>query len=129
VRHPKDKGKWNEMFDCREAGSHQLIQNPGATLAELNHLMKEWSLTSTARKNTAQLMRSRLLFFTERERPALSPFPTTRSSFAEWKQATVHPDHYIQYRRKTSPSRTPYLGKKSGSGIRAHIKGLFQRKN
>jgi len=113
VRHPKDKGKVErDVPTVREAVRIRLIQNPGATLAELNHLMKDWSLTKYGRKEHGTIHEKPFVVFTERERPALRPLPDHPFELAEWKQATVHPDHYIQYRRKTFSVPHAYLGKK-----------------
>ncbi len=38
--------------------------------------------------------------FRDREQPQLKPLPPQPFDIAQWKQAKVHPDHYIQFNNK-----------------------------
>ena len=49
--------------------------------------------------------------FAQIEQPSLSPLPFEPFEVADWKQATVHPDHYIQFKRKAYSVPHPYIGR------------------
>ncbi len=126
VRHPKDKGKVErDVQTVREAARIRLIQNPGATLAELNRLMKEWSLDDYGQRDHGTTGEKPYLVFTERERPHLKPLPEHPFELATWKVATVHPDHYIQFRGKAFSVPHAYLGKKVWIRASEHILKVF----
>ena len=128
VRHPKDKGKVErDVQTVREAVRVTLVQNPSATVAELNRLMKHWSLNVYGQKEHGTTGEKPFLAFTERERPALKPLPAHPFELAEWKQATVHPDHYIQFRGKAYSVGHAYLGKKVWIRASEHIVKVFFR--
>ena len=126
VRHPKDKGKVErDVPTVREAVRIKLVQNPGTSLAELNRLMKEWSLNEYGQNEHGTTGEKPFVVFTERERPALKALPDKRFELAEWKQATVHPDHYIQYGGKAYSIPHAYLGKKVWVRASEHILKVF----
>ena len=113
IRHPKDKGKVErDVQTVREAVRIRVVQNPGATLSELNRLMKDWSLNDYGQRDHGTTHEKPFIVFTEREKLALMALPERRFEVAEWKQATVHPDHYIQFRRKAFSVPHAYVGKK-----------------
>jgi Mu transposase, C-terminal domain len=113
VRHPKDKGKVErDVQTVREAVRIRLIQNPTITLHDLNRLMKQWSLTEYGLTEHGTTHEKPFVVFTQRERPVLKPLPERSFELAQWKQATVHPDHYIQYHGKAFSVPHAYLGKK-----------------
>lgn len=112
VRHPKDKGKVErDVQTVREAVRMIIVQNPGATLSELNRLLKQWSTNDYGLREHGTTREKPWTVFTERERPALKALPAEHFELAEWKQATVHPDHYIQFRGKAYSVPHAYVGK------------------
>lgn len=113
VREPKDKGKVErDVQSVREAGRMILVQHPGAPLSELNRLINDWSMNQYGRKEHGTTHERPLTVLLERERPALTPLPESRFEPAEWRQATVHPDHYIQFRTKAYSIPHAYVGKR-----------------
>jgi hypothetical protein len=112
VRHPTDKGKVErDVQTVREALRIIIVQNPGIGLPELNRLMKDWTLNIYGQRDHGTTREKPLTVFLERERPALKPLPQERFVVAEWKQATVHPDHYIQFRGKAYSVPHAYVTK------------------
>jgi hypothetical protein len=50
--------------------------------------------------------------FIDKEQPALKPLPSEPFEIALWKEATVHPDHYVQLGIKAYSVPHDYVGKK-----------------
>lgn len=112
VRRPKDKGKVErDVQTVREAVHKEIVQHPVADLAELNRLVKEWSLQVYGQHVHGTTGEKPFLVFQEREQPALLALPPDPFEPAIWKQATVHPDHYIQFERKAYSVPHAYVGK------------------
>jgi transposase len=112
VRHPKDKGKVErDVQTVREEARKEMVQHPQAGVAELNRLMNGWSLSVYGQREHGTTGEKPYTVFIERERPALKALPEKRLELAEWKQATVHPDHYIQFRGKAYSMPHAYVGR------------------
>jgi transposase len=112
VRHPKDKGKVErDVQTVREAVRILIVQNPIVGLAELNRLIKDWCINTYGNKEHGTTHEKPYEVFLQREKPALKPLPAEPFKVAVWKQATVHPDHYIQFRSQTFSVPHAYLGK------------------
>lgn len=112
VRHPKDKGKVErDVQTVREAVHKEIVQHPGADLAELNRLMKHWSLDIYGQHVHGSTGEKPFVIFQEREQPALRTLQAEPFEPCVWKKATVHPDHYIQFERKAYSVPHAYVGK------------------
>ena len=112
VKAPKDKGKVErDVQTVREAVRMQILLNPDAGLAELNRLMLRWSVEEYGMRNHGTTHEKPYEILLQRERPALKPLPEGDFEVAVWKQATVHPDHYIQFQNKAYSIPHAYLGK------------------
>lgn len=112
VRHPKDKAKVErDVQTVREAVRLIVVQNPDAGRAELNRLIKQWSLNNYGLREHGTTHEKPLAVLRERERPALKKLPDEPFELAQWKGATVHPDHYIQFRGKAYSVPHAYVGK------------------
>jgi transposase len=112
VRHPKDKGKVErDVRTVRDAVRKLIVLNPTSPVAELNRLIKRWSTDEYGQHLHGTTREKPSSAFTERERPALLALPTERFELAEWKQATVHPDHYVQFKGKAYSIPHAYVGK------------------
>ena len=126
VRHPKDKGKVErDVKTVREAVRIQLVLHPTATLAELNRLIKHWSLNEYGQQVHGTTGEKPFVVFTEQEKPALKSLPDRPFDLAEWKQATVHPDHFIQFHGKSYSIPHAYVGKKVWIRASGHILKVF----
>ena len=126
VAHPKDKGKVErDVRTVRQTMRKILVLNPTASLAELNRLAKRWCIEEYGQKRHGTTGEQPYVVFTERERPLLKALPSDRFEVAEWKQATVHPDHYIQFKGKAYSVATAYIGKKVWIRATEHILQVF----
>jgi transposase len=126
VRHPKDKGKVErDVQTVREALRMQIVLHPGAPIGELARLMKHWSLNDYGGRNHGTTHEQPYQVFCQRERPALKSLPAERFEVALWKQATVHPDHYIQFQGKAYSIPHAYVGKKVWVRATEHVLRVF----
>jgi len=112
IFHPKDKGKVErDVRTVREAVRKEIVQNPSIGLSELNRIMKHWSINIYGQKEHGTTRQKPYAVFLETEQPALKALPAEPFELAVWKKATVHPDHYIQFRGKAYSVPHQYLGK------------------
>jgi len=126
IRQPKDKAKVErDVQTVREALCMQIVLNPGATLGELTRLMKQWSINDYGQRQHGTTHEQPYQAFCQRERPALKALPADRFEVAVWKQATVHPDHYIQFQGKAYSIPHAYLGKKVWVRASEHLLQVF----
>lgn len=126
VARPQDKGKVErDVRTVRQAVRKLLVLNPGASIAELNHLVKNWCVQEYGRKRHGTTREQPYVVFTDRERPLLNALPADRFEIAQWKQATVHPDHYIQFNGKSYSVATAYVGKKVWIRATEHLVQVF----
>jgi transposase len=128
IRRPKDKGKVErDVQTVREAVRREIVMNPSITLRELNQAMKHWMLHEYGERAHGTTREKPLVAFTERERPALKPLPDERFEISVWKQATVHPDHYIQFRGKAFSVPHAYVTKKVWIRATEHLLQVFHQ--
>lgn len=126
IRHPKDKGKVErDVQTVREALRTQIVLHPGAGLGELAQLMKHWSINDYGGRKHGTTHEQPYQVFCQREKAALKALPAERFEVALWKQATVHPDHYIQFRGKAYSIPHAYLGKKVWVRATEHLLRVF----
>lgn len=126
VQKPKDKGKVErDVQTVRQAARMQMVLNPSATLGELNQAMKQWVLQEYGEHTHGTTREKPFVAFTEREKPALKPLPADRFEISTWKQATVHPDHYIQFKGKAFSVPTAYITKKVWIRASEHTLRVF----
>lgn len=112
IKSPKDKGKVErDVQTVRQAVRIQILTSPDAGLAELDRLLRRWCTEDYGMKKHGTTREKPYEVFLERERPVLKPLPETDFELAVWKQATVHPDHYIQFQNKAYSIPHAYLGK------------------
>lgn len=113
VASPKDKGKVErDVQTIREQFRKLIAINPHITLDEANTAIKKWIITEYGTRKHGTTNQKPYLLFTETEQPLLLPLPIEPYEAALWKEATVHPDHYIQVNKKAYSIPHPYVGKK-----------------
>jgi len=113
VASPKDKGKVErDVQTIREQFRKLIAINPHITLDEASTAIKKWIITEYGTKKHGTTNQKPYMLFTETERPLLLPLPIEPYEAALWKEATVHPDHYIQVNKKAYSIPHPYVGKK-----------------
>jgi transposase len=126
VARPKDKGKVErDVQTVREAVRRIIVLNPSITLGELNREALLWSKQEYGLHPHGTTGEKPLVVFTEREKPALRPLPSESFEVSCWKQATVHPDHYVQYRGKAFSVPTAYVTKKVWLQATEHLLKVF----
>ena len=113
VRHPKDKGKVErDVQTVRQQARHLLHLHGQASLAELNRLLLDWCCHQYGQRKHGTTGELPFTVWQEREQPALKQLPPTPYEPVAWKEATVHPDHYVQFRNKVYSVPHAYVGKK-----------------
>lgn len=112
VAAPKDKGKVErDVQTVREFFRKTLVLTPSITLTELNRVARRWLLDEYGQRTHGTTGAKPAVLFTDYEQKALIPLPTESYTLAVWKEATVHPDHYIQVNRHFYSIPDPFVGK------------------
>lgn len=113
IAQPKDKGKVErDVPTVRQAVRKLIVLHPTADITELNRLLRLWCTQDYGQRKHGTTQSAPYCDFLEQERPALKGLPQEGFEAAEWKEATVHPDHYIQFNRKAYSVPHPYVGRK-----------------
>ena len=112
VAAPKDKGKVErDVQTVRQAFRKMRVLNPQADLVELNKMFRHWATDEYGQKKHGTTQQPPFQLFTNKEQSTLKALPADRFEAAEWKEAKVHPDHYIQFNRKAYSVPHRYVGK------------------
>jgi hypothetical protein len=112
VGSPKDKGKVErDVQTVREFFRKTIALYPSITITELNRLARLWLLNDYGQRPHGTTGQKPLVLFKDYERQALIPLPAEPYTVALWKEATVHPDHYIQINRHFYSVPDPFVGK------------------
>ncbi|MCL5035143.1 MAG: hypothetical protein M1395_08595 [Bacteroidetes bacterium] len=130
VRTPKDKGKVErDVQTAREKFKELTAVYPSITLAQLNQRIQDWLRDDYGMTKHGTTHQMPYKVFLEDEQTKLIPLPrdTFEAAFAapishllydaacrkrHWKEATVHPDCYIQVKKKSYSVPYQYAGKK-----------------
>ena len=113
VRTPKDKGKVErDVQTAREKFKELTALYPTITPAELNKKTQDWLRDGYGMTKHGTTHRMPYPVFQEEEQPKLIPLPHDEFEPAFWKEATVHPDCYIQVKKKSYSVPFQYVGKK-----------------
>lgn len=112
VRHPKDKGKVErDVQTVRQQFRKLLAIYPSITLVQANQLIQQWSINEYGQRDHGTTRLKPYPTFSDQERPQLKPLPVQPFDLAQWKQAKVHPDHYIQFNNKAYSVPHRFVGK------------------
>ena len=113
VATPKDKPVVErDVQTVREEFRKMLAVNPMVTISEVNIAITNWSVNKYGMKKHGTTQQKPFQSFTEEEKPLLKALPAEEYEVAEWKEAKVHPDHYIQVNMKRYSLPGEYIGKK-----------------
>ena len=113
VRSPKDKGKVErDVQTAREKFKELTALYPAITPAELNKRTQEWLRNDYGMTKHGTTHQMPYKVFQEEEQRELIPLPRNEFEPAFWKEATVHPDCYIQVKKKSYSVPYQYAGKK-----------------
>lgn len=115
VAHPRDKGKVErDVQSAREQFRKLLALNPDLNIQKANRLIKEWCRQEYGQREHGTTHLKPYPTFLDFEKPALKPLPSEPFEIAQWKEAKVHPDHYVQFNKKaySVPSSLCRIGEK-----------------
>jgi transposase len=112
VASPKDKGKVErDVQTIREEFTKMFVLNPSITVTEANYKIKDWLINEYGKRKHGTTQLKPYDFFKEVESPCLIPLPFDEFEIAQWKQAKVHPDCFIQVNKKSYSVPYQYVGK------------------
>jgi hypothetical protein len=112
IRHPKDKGKVErDVQTVRQQFRKLLAIYPNLTLVQANQLIQDWAINDYGQKDHGTTHVKPYPTFSDLERPQLRPLPYQPFDMSQWKQAKVHPDHYIQFNNKAYSVPHRFVGK------------------
>lgn len=112
VASPKDKGKVErDVQTVREFFRKTLALHPSITIAELNRMALNWLWDIYGQRPHGTTGAKPLVLFNEYEKKVLIPLPLEPYIVADWKEASVHPDHYIQVNRHFYSIPDRFVGK------------------
>jgi len=113
VRRPQDKGKVERDVQTVREKFKELtaVHGSAITRAELNQKMRHWLTNDYGLRRHGTTGEKPFQVFLDEEQPHLLPLPQEPFEAAYWREAKVHPDHYIQVQKKSYSVPHPYVGK------------------
>ena len=112
IASPQDKGKVErDVQTVREFFRKMRALHPSATIAELNHLVRHWLIHEYGARPHGTTGEPSYALFTQCEQSVLIQLPEVPFTVARWRQASVHPDHYLQVDGLRFPLSAEYVGK------------------
>lgn len=112
VRHPKDKGKVErDVQTIRDQFKKRKALDPDLDIQKANQRIQQWLTDCYGQRKHGTTHMKPTRVFIEQEQPSLQPLPDEPFVIACWKQATVHPDCYIQVNKKYYSVPHAYVGK------------------
>ena len=113
VRSPKDKGKVErDVQTIREKFRKIMALYPNADIQMANRLINEWIKNDYGQKEHGTTGLKPYESFIQNEKKHLNDLPIKPFELGEWKQAKVHPDCFVQYKKKYYSVPFEYSGKK-----------------
>ena len=113
VATPQDKGiVERDVQTIREQFKKLKAINNNLTIAEANKSILDWLTNKYGLRSHGTTHLKPFEEFNEREKSALMPLPIEAFEAAFWKEAVVHPDHFIQVNKKAYSIPHQYVGKK-----------------
>ncbi|MHB8931080.1 MAG: Mu transposase domain-containing protein [Melioribacteraceae bacterium] len=113
VATPQDKGiVERDVQTIREQFKKFKAINNNITIAEANKAILNWLTNKYGLRSHGTTHLKPIEEFTGREKSSLQPLPIEAFEAAFWKEAVVHPDHYIQVDKKSYSVPHQYVGRK-----------------
>ena len=113
VSKPKDKPiVERDVQTVRAQFRKMIVTRPSLNLTEANMNIRTWFTDNYGRRKHGTTNVEPMKLFQDIEQSRLMPLPDEPFQPAQWKEATVHPDHYIQVNKKAYSVPHPYVGKK-----------------
>jgi transposase len=111
VGHAKDKAKVERSVPVARQLFRKLKKlRTDLDVVRANDLALHWAQNEYGQRQHGTTGENPYPVFLETERPALRPLPSEPFEIAVWKQARVHPDHYVQFERKAYSVPSVYVG-------------------
>lgn len=112
IASPQDKGKVErDVPTVREFYRKTITLYPSASIGDLNRYALQWLVQEYGARPHGSTGEPSYVLYTKYERPALIPLPVDPFTVALWKQAVVHPDHFIQVNGYRFNLSTEFIGK------------------
>ena len=112
VASPKDKGKVErDVQTIREEFKKIQALNPALSIFQSNANIRQWLKEQYGKREHGTTHEKPFEVFSEIEQPLLKNLPSEPFDLSQWKQATVHPDCYIQFNKKAYSVAYKYIGK------------------
>ncbi len=113
IRKPKDKPiVERDVKSVRNQFRKYAALYPNLTIKHANELIRNWCIHEYGQKSHGTTGEKPYQVFKDIEQVKLKKLPLTPFQLADWKQAKVHPDCYIQYQRRFYSIPYQYIGKK-----------------
>lgn len=113
VRKPKDKGQVErDVQTIREQFRRLLALHPDLTLAYANVRILDWLKKDYGMRAHGTTNQKPYEVFMQVEKSLLKPLPVQNFQFSTWKEAKVHPDCFVQYKKKFYGVPFQYVGRK-----------------
>jgi hypothetical protein len=113
VATPKDKPKVErDVQTIRDQYRKMIVIDPSLVLPMANASILKWLVDTYGTRKHGSTHIEPMKLFKDTERPALLSLPPEPFGVAQWKEATVHPDHYIQVSKKAYSVPHRYVGTK-----------------
>jgi len=126
VASPQDKGiVERDVQTGREEFRKMLAINPLMTISEANAGIKNWIVNVYGKRNHGTTQEEPYTVFKTVEQPLLLSLPLEEYIIAQWKEATVHPDHYLQVNMKYYSMPDEYIGKKLMVKLQNNIAKIY----
>lgn len=100
-----------DVQTIREEFRKMIAKSPSYTIAELNKGILGWIINIYGQRKHGTTQLKPYEAFLSDEKPVLKPLPIEPFEAAQWKQAKVHPDHYIQVNKKAYSIPHAYVGR------------------
>jgi hypothetical protein len=111
VSSPKDKGKVeNQVKVFRQKFRELVTLYPNSSLQEINKKARLWCCQEYGHRTHGTTQLQPYPTFLEIEKQTLLPLPDRPFEIPIWKEAIVHPDHFIQFNKKAYSLPTDFIG-------------------
>jgi len=100
-----------DVQTIREEFRKMIVKNPLITISELNKEIQDWIKNTYGQRKHGTTQLKPFESFLSEEKPALMPLPREPFEASLWKEAKVHPDHFIQVSSKAYSVPHAYVGK------------------
>ena len=126
VATPKDKPiVERDVQTVREQFRKLKALNNNITISEANKSMLDWLINAYGQRAHGTTGLKPYEEFSSTERCVLQPLALEEFEAAYWKEATVHPDHYIQVKKKSYSIPHRYVGKKVWVKVTHNLVSVF----